>query len=64
MPTAVVMKGCAMWDITPCSPLKINRCLEGTSIFGVEDYAKQQTTGKCDFFLDPENGGGVFLQNV
>jgi hypothetical protein len=26
--TAVVMKSYVFWDITPCSPLKVNRCLE------------------------------------
>jgi hypothetical protein len=28
--TPVVMKGSIFWDITPCSPLKINRCFWGT----------------------------------
>jgi hypothetical protein len=28
--TAVVMKSSVFWDITPCSPLKVNRCFGGT----------------------------------
>jgi hypothetical protein len=28
--TAVIMKSTIFWDITPCSPLKVNRCLGGT----------------------------------
>jgi hypothetical protein len=27
--TAMVMKSSIFWDITPCSPLKINRSFEG-----------------------------------
>jgi hypothetical protein len=27
--TAVVMKSSIFWNITPCSPLKVNSCLEG-----------------------------------
>jgi hypothetical protein len=29
--TAVVMKSSIFWDITPCSPLKVNQCFGGTS---------------------------------
>jgi hypothetical protein len=28
--TAVVMKSTIFWDITPCSPLSVNRCFGGT----------------------------------
>jgi hypothetical protein len=28
--TAVVMKSAIFWDITPCTPLSVNRCFEGT----------------------------------
>jgi hypothetical protein len=30
VPTAVVMKSSIFWDITPCSPLKVNWCFGGT----------------------------------
>jgi hypothetical protein len=30
VPTAVVMKSAVFWDITPCSPLKVNRRFGGT----------------------------------
>jgi hypothetical protein len=29
--SAVVMKTIVMWDIAPCSPLKVNRCFRGSS---------------------------------
>jgi hypothetical protein len=29
--TAVIMKSAIFWDITPCSPLSVNRCFRGTS---------------------------------
>jgi hypothetical protein len=37
--TAVVMKSAVFWDITACSPLKVNRRFGGSiaSIFGVEE---------------------------
>jgi hypothetical protein len=28
--TAMAMKNTILWDITPCSPLKVNRCFGGT----------------------------------
>jgi hypothetical protein len=28
--TAVVMNSAIFWDMTPCSPLKVNRCFGGT----------------------------------
>jgi hypothetical protein len=31
VPTAVLMKGTVICDITPCSPLKVNRRFGGTS---------------------------------
>jgi hypothetical protein len=30
VPTSVAMKSTIFWDITPCSPLKVNRCFGGT----------------------------------
>jgi hypothetical protein len=53
--TAVVMKSSAFWDITPYSPLEVNRLFVLTRrlhlfLFGL--------------FLDPEHGGDTFLQNA
>jgi hypothetical protein len=47
--TAVVMKGTIFWNITPCSPLKINRRFVGGFLLGL--------------FFDPEDGGDIFLRN-
>jgi hypothetical protein len=29
--TAVIMQSSVFWDITPCNPLKVNRCFGGIS---------------------------------
>jgi hypothetical protein len=44
--TAVVMKSSIICDITPCSPLIVNRRFGGkfASIFRVQEYAKQETS--------------------
>jgi hypothetical protein len=38
--TAVVMKSTVFWDITPCSPLKVNRRFEETSSSGSNKPSK------------------------
>jgi hypothetical protein len=40
--TAVVMESSVFWDITPCSQTTFPRN-KSSSIFSVEDYAKQET---------------------
>jgi hypothetical protein len=40
--TAAFMKISVFWDMTPCSPLKVN--LSVTSIFRVEEYANKGTS--------------------
>jgi hypothetical protein len=42
------MKGSVFWDITPCSSFKTYLLFgeKVASIFGVEDYAKQETSMK------------------
>jgi hypothetical protein len=37
--TVVAMKSCVLWNITPCSPVKVNRRFGGhiASIFRVEE---------------------------
>jgi hypothetical protein len=44
--TAVVMKSTIFWDVTPCSPLKVNRCFGGTYglHFHGEKWAEQETS--------------------
>jgi hypothetical protein len=56
--TAVVMKSTIFWDITPCSPLKVNRRFEAL-------FATCFHTGLllCLFF-EPEDRGNIFLRNV
>jgi hypothetical protein len=34
--TTVVMKSSVLWDITPCSPLKVKRCFGGTFCFHLQ----------------------------
>jgi hypothetical protein len=73
--TAVIMKGSIFWDITPCSPLKVNRCFGGTYYFlKMEAVCSSETS--IDFqrlaicfysgillglFFGPEDGGDIFF---
>jgi hypothetical protein len=47
--TAVIMKSTIFWDVTPCSPLKVN-LLHAGFLLGL--------------FFDPEDRGDVILRNV
>jgi hypothetical protein len=50
--TAVVMKSTVFWDITPCSPLKVNgpaACFHAGIFLGL---------------FEPEDRGDMFLRNV
>jgi hypothetical protein len=53
------------WDITPCSPFKVNRSFGGTCRFHLQD---QTISHHADFLLgmllDPEDGDDTFLRNV
>jgi hypothetical protein len=76
--TAVVKKSCIFWDITPCHPLKANRCFGGTHhLLKMEAICSSETS--TDFhrlaicfyagillrlFFDPEDGGDIFLRNI
>jgi hypothetical protein len=75
--TAVVMKSSIFWDITPCSPLKINRLFEGTHrlhLQGRISWVRYQREGSllatcfhAGVFLglsQPEDGGNMFIRNV
>jgi hypothetical protein len=48
--TAVVVKSAIFWDVTPFSPLSVNRRFGGKSCSA--------------YFFDPEDGGDMFLRNV
>jgi hypothetical protein len=56
---AVVMKSYVFWDITPCSPLEVNRRSGGT-------YRRAcfHTGFLLGLFFDPEDLRDMFLQNV
>jgi hypothetical protein len=76
--TAVVMKSTIFWDITPCSPLSVNRRFGGTYRLHLQGRknispARNQHESKCHlltrwfllslYFFDPEDGGDLFLRN-
>jgi hypothetical protein len=51
--TAVVMKSIIFWDITPCSPLSVNRRFGGTYRLHLQGRKSK-----------PEDGGDMFLRNI
>jgi hypothetical protein len=54
---AVLMKSTIFWDMTPCSPLKVNRRFY--TLLGTSFHA-----GILLDLFDLEKGGDIFLQNV
>jgi hypothetical protein len=75
--TAVVMKSIVFWDMTPCSPLSVNRRFGRTyrshlqgrrNKFNKKPASKQVASYllvSCwTYFFDPEDGGDMFLRNV
>jgi hypothetical protein len=77
--TAVVMKSSIFWDIKLCSPLKYNRRFGGTCRLlpqsiritqGTRNQHKSKWQAEIHvgfllaLFIDPEDGGDIFLQNV
>jgi hypothetical protein len=66
VPTAVAMKSSIFWDITLCSPLKVNLCVSKkhiASIFSVDEQAKQETR-MMQAALLVEDGSDMLLHNV
>jgi hypothetical protein len=61
------MKSTTFWDITPCSPLSVNRLSEEhiAFIFRVENIssARNQLASRT-FSNDREDGSDMFLRNV
>jgi hypothetical protein len=66
----IKIKNLTIWDITPCSLLKINRHLTGTyrlHIYGLRiSHASKVLYADLSLGLmsDPEDGGDWFLRNV
>jgi hypothetical protein len=57
---AVVMKSSINWDITPCTLLKVSRRFGGTCLLATFHHSGFVLA----LFLDPEDGGYMFLQNI
>jgi hypothetical protein len=65
------MKSTVFWDITPCSPFKVNWRFGGTCHFRLQDLGINRTCHLlhavffllCSFF-DLELGGDIFFRNV
>jgi hypothetical protein len=68
------LKSTIFWDITPCSPLKINRHFGGTyrlHLHGRSISRARNYVATCfhagfliGLFFDREDGGDMFLRNV
>jgi hypothetical protein len=55
--TAVIIKSINFWDITPCSPLSVNRRFGGT-------YRQLSRWFLVQLIFYPEDGGDMFIRNV
>jgi hypothetical protein len=75
--TDLRLKSSIFWDITPCSPLKVNQYFEekfrlhpqGRRISqakapGIKPGGKQSSDFLLGLFFDSEDGGEMFLRNV
>jgi hypothetical protein len=65
----VAMKSSTFWNITPCSPVKVNQHFEGTiaSTFTVQEHAKHKASCLhhvgflAGLFFNSEDGGSMFV---
>jgi hypothetical protein len=70
--TAVVVKFSIFWDITPCSPLKVDRRfggtyrlhLQGRRISRARNQRESRRQAERCVFFDPEDGDDMFHRNV
>jgi hypothetical protein len=68
------LKSTVFWDITPCSPLRVNRRFGGTYRLHLQGrknkFRKKSRESRCTlvscwtYFFNPEDGGDMFLRNV
>jgi hypothetical protein len=59
------MKSTIFWDITPCSPLKVNQSFGGTYHLNLQGLATCFHSGfLIGVFFDPEDGDDMFLRNI
>jgi hypothetical protein len=58
--TISTLKSTTFWDITPCSPLKVNRIFEGT----YRSACHLSPWYLVRLFFDPEDGGDMFLRKL
>jgi hypothetical protein len=62
------MKSTILWDITPYSPLRVNRRFGGT--LPPSSWSKNKPSNHLlslwflGLFFDPEDGGYMYLENV
>jgi hypothetical protein len=66
---STVKKITVFWDITPRSPLKVNRRFGGTYRFHLQSRRmsrerNQHESRQLGLFFDPEGGGNMFFRNV
>jgi hypothetical protein len=59
------------WDVTPCSPLSVNRRFGGTYRLHLQDRKNKLSKHSAfklvscwTYFFDPEDGGDIFLRNI
>jgi hypothetical protein len=57
------LKSTIFWSITPCSPLSVNRRFGATYRLHLQGLQKKLSK-KPAYFVDPEDGGYMFLLNV
>jgi hypothetical protein len=78
--TVVVIKSTIFWDITPCSPLRVNRRFGGTYRLHLQCRKTSRAWNQSEsrwqaelcfhagfllgLFFDPEDRGDMFLRNV
>jgi hypothetical protein len=60
--TAVVIKSINFWDITPCSPLSVNRLFGGT--YRLHLQGRRNKFSKNPASKLAEDVGDIFLRNV